>query len=441
MILASLFVYENLSAEEKPKSLNKSEDNNVISNSYLIDITKIDDKEKKNSSLLSELKLPKDLEIKGKFHFFNSHTNEDFRENKNLKSLMQGDGRIDFRYEKKFDNSSVYTFFQVKKKYDNDTKLLSSIGIKSNKYGDFKIASFNPIFDEFNDPYRIVVGSSGAWLRNINTSFAHGEGVSSPIINDIDSVMGFYTDHDLTSIMYKTSSFKGFDLGISYTNDTKTKKEMKRNFPYKNVVSIVGNYNKELSESLKFGLSIMTEIGSSYNIDLNNDGFINDETIDDLRSLMIGGTVDYNKLQFALMYANFFKTNRLSKIPVIKKNSSFLKFNSDLSVDSKGTQYISGAISYKFTDRLKASFYTFYSENGQDYAAIKPATPSTNGQTGQIKFLSNTIAASYEVYKNSFAPYVEISRFTVKDNDSTILSDKQKDNNGYVFVIGAKALF
>jgi hypothetical protein len=405
------------------------------------DNSKTDLMYKKEGNLFKE-KIHRDAQISGRFHFFNSYTDEDFRKNKDdLQTLMQGDGRLNFFYEKKFENDSIlYSSFEVKKKYDNAMRLKSLIGIKKEKYGDLKIASFNPIFDNFKTMYDISVGSSGAWLRNINSSFNYPENVTSGIINEVDSVVGFYTDHDLTSIMYKTPSFKGLNASVSYTNDTRFNRKAKKNFPYKNVLSLLGSFEKNLSKDAKFTISAMTELGSSYQRDLNNNGnFDDDLRLDDLRSFLVSGLVEYKKLQVIAMYANFFKTNRFEKIPVFNQNPLPENFVATNFVEPKDTYYISLAASYKFTDKFKASISQFYSENGQDYAALPPALPSTNGLSGQVKFYSTTLGASYEIYKDSFSPYVEISRFTVKDNNAII--DAKKDNTGNVFVLGAKASF
>lgn len=372
------------------------------------------------------------FKINGSFHFFNSQTNEDFRKDDSLTGLMQGMGTVNFSYSKKYnDKNEVYSLFEIRKKYDNATRLRSLVGIKSEKYGNLSVSSYNPIFDNFITPYNITVNSSGAWLRNVNTSLNNVP--NSWVLNDIDSVLGFFSDYDLTSINYSSPEIKGISLYASYTNDTRYKKKVALNFPYKDVISLVGKIKQNITNDFSITASVMSEIGRSYKRDLNNDGNINDDPIlSELRSFLISGMIEYKKFKLVGMTGNYYKTNNLNFIPVLNDNTH---------VTPKDSSFFTIAASYKFSDKLNSSIYHFYSETGQSYASIGNNPVDTEGKAGKMKFNSTSIAASYDIYQDKLSPYIELSRYTVKDNDAIINEQRSKDNNGFVFLIGLRSKF
>lgn len=392
------------------------------------------------------------LSINGKIHLFHSYTNEDFRKNDDLERLMQSDGRLNVHYEKELRKGlSYYTDFEVKKKYNNATRLRSLVGIQNDKYGTFELASYNPIGNQFKSSYSIRAGSNGAWSRNINTGFSGSSAMPNGLLTEFDTVLGYYTDTDLTSVLYRSPKFQGLQFGASYTSDTRYKNKPKKNFPYRDALSLAATYEKKINNDLGVTVSFLTEMGSPYDRDLNNNGSFDDERLEDLHSYFGSVLLEYKKFSALASVGNFRHSNRLKKVPIIVGS-----IGADQAVEfaheGEAANFIDLAVAYKFNKKFKASVSYFCSENGQDYAAFKNNLnlPSTNGRTGKNNFYNTSLALEYKMMDGLFTPYIELNRFIVKNNDAILKNDLVamadsakylKDNTGYVFMIGANALF
>ena len=379
--------------------------------------------------------------IDGKLNFFYSYSNQDYKASSFAPQMIETDNRLNFRYKKTLDEkNNFFSDIEIKKKFNNNPRLRGTIGIDNKTYGILQLANFNDLTSLIVSSYDVMVGSGSGWYRNLNTNFNYPSNiVNSPII-DFDTVISFYADSDLASVMYFSPDFNGLKFGASYTADTFfDTPDILRAFPYKNVLSLGAQYSKEISKDVKMKLSAYSELGQSY-YEAINPNAKSEDRFSDLRSFFLSGLIETKKFAFVLLYGDYGNSNTRDILPVL--NSEPVKY-----VRPKDSYFWDGAMSYKFGDKTKASIRYTYATTGQDYAAVAPAAgigaqvPSTDGKTGSIIFHNIALAINYKMFGDYLIPYIELDKFKLSDNDAVIQSDRKKPNNGFVVVLGARSNF
>lgn len=216
-----------------------------------------------------------------------------------------------------------------------------------------------------------------------------------------------------------------FTFGISYNPNIGHLLEdstLKENFDFKNLVSLVGSYDKKINKNLKIKLSIMGELGN-----FNRDAHL-DVNYHDLNAWHLGGFIEYKKISAT---ANIGFWNKVGHVRPLHNH------NLDYSLtEPKVTHYYDLATAIDITDKFSSSLTYFQGNSAQNFTEIE----DSHCERGHIRFQNLAWAADYKLHSDYLKLYVEINKFAMRDNNQLAIEKKQ-NNNGWVTVIGGQSFF
>jgi hypothetical protein len=412
----SLISYKNAFSEYK-LNLNKILNNEKVLNS--------------NQTLKNEEE--KTLSLSGGFHFFLSTTNEDqIYEADSIQNMMKTEGYINFLHKNEVDENTSYSISsQIKKKFNNKVRIRNILEIENKNYGKIQISNYRKIQDDlFVNTYWIRAGSNNAWDSNINLKLnennIQNNHIKNGVLTGYDTALTNGADTDSATIAYYTPNSNPIIFGISYTPKVYYGEIKNPLFNYRDIFTTALMYNKDINEKTNIKISALTEIGAA----ARNEELI-DRKISELKAIHFGSIMQYSNFSIAGNIGFFGNSGHIAKISIDDgKIENFSKANN--------SHYYDLTTAYNINKKTKLSFSYFHSTYAQDYP-IK--TDDNSIITGQANLQNISLALDYKLYGDTFKPYIEINKFTISDNDALVLEKKNKDNDGWVFVVGAKSVF
>ena len=382
------------------------------------------------------------IDVSGYFHFFWSNTiQEEIYNVTDTNSQIENEGALNFLYNNELNNDNKFSInFNIKKKFNNKLRFRTVLKFENNQCGDLELSNYSKIQDNLLvNTYWIKSGSNGAWDRAINTALEiNNDPRNSYALNNTltgyDTAETYGGDVDSANLAYYIKPIENLTLGASFSPKTYYT-NIENNFAnYKNIIKIGAMYDHDINEKTNLKLSLLAEHGTPAK-NPHNTSF-DDSDLSDLHALNLGILIKYYAFSFGGTIGLWDKTGTLKNIP-INAIPEFTK--------PKDTHYFDIAAAYNLNDKTNISisyFKSIYAQNyAQDLATSTINKPSTNGKSGKSEFHNVSLAMDYKLFDDFVVPYIEIDKFTVKDNDAISQSEKRKNNIGLVLIFGTKSKF
>ena len=380
------------------------------------------------------------ISIGGSFHFFLSNTNEkQIYESDDIQNMMQNEGILNIVHKNDINDYISYSISsQIKKKFSDKLRIRNVFEVENKNLGKIQLSNYRKIQDDmFVNTYWVKAGSDGAWDSNLNLLLNENnipnDHITNGVLTGYDTALAYGADTDSATIAYYTPSSNPLVLGISYTPRTYYNEVKNPLFNYKDIFTGALFYSKDINDDLNVKLSTLGEIGSPA-ANTSQDPIEKERKITGLQAIHFGGAIKYSTLSLAGSFGFFGDSGHDAKLSLIEGDSQIFGKSQD-------SYYYDVAAGYDINEKTKVSLSYFHSKYSQDYKGQDYTTENGNIITGQATLDNMSLAMDYKLYGDALTPYLEINKFTIKDNDAIPEEQQRESNDGWVIILGAKSKF